>query len=420
MLRSYLRPLAHSVRSVWGTNGLDARLTEMDRKLNRLGEHIQPAQPAAPALEPPPPQSVPRLDVNLLLHQARSAMLREMPPGAHRLLSAGCAGRWYFDWIEHCYGHVSEHLGIEYYSPRPDDLPDNVTWIANTASDMSGVESGTCDLVFSGQNLEHLWPHEVSGFLMEAARVLKPGGHIVVDSPNRRVTAPLNWSHPEHTIELTAPEIDRLLELAGFDVTKRVGLWLCRDPKSGRVLSFDPNVADPDWSVAERLIVASQHPEDAFIWWLEGRRNGAAADRAGIDSLLGDVFREAWTERTTRLVVPPGRQIETRPDGEWVRMAPGETGVAFYGPYMPLRAGRHRVVFDIMPDAGREGVCAVCELCIGPDGTVLRRGDVTADMRQVVLETELAAQEFGGQFRCVSITGGFSVRRYVRLEEMLA
>ncbi len=66
------------------------------------------------------------LDVNLLLHQSRAAMLRHMPAGARTLLSAGCAGTWYFGWVEQCYGRVSQHIGIEFYSPRPTDLLDNV------------------------------------------------------------------------------------------------------------------------------------------------------------------------------------------------------------------------------------------------------------------------------------------------------
>ncbi len=397
-----------------------AQLTAIERKLDRLGHDMQPVLSAPAAVSSPAPQQVPLLDPNLLLHQARSALLRQMPPAAHRLLSAGCSGAWYFDWVEHCYGHVPEHIGIEYYHPRPADLPANVTWIANTASDMNGVESATCDLVFSGQNLEHLWPGEMSGFLLEAARVLKCGGYLVVDSPNRRLTAPLNWSHPEHTIELTIPEIHRLLTLAGFDVTKQVGLWLCRDPKTGRLLPFDPNIPDTDWSVTERLIAASEHPKHAFLWWLEGRRNCTAPDPAAINTLLDEIFREAWPERIQRLSVPPGRQIEARPDGEWIRMPPGETGMAFFGPSMPLRAGRHRVTFDIAPDPAREGVIAVCDVCIGPDAKVLQQREVTADMRQVTLEVELPRQEFGGQFRCLSTTGGFAVRRKIRLEELLA
>lgn len=75
----------------------------------------------------------PSIDFNLLLHQSRSALLRAMPSsGVHTLISAGCSGSWYFEWIESRYGYVKKHIGIEYYSPQPSDLPQNVEWIVNT------------------------------------------------------------------------------------------------------------------------------------------------------------------------------------------------------------------------------------------------------------------------------------------------
>ena len=211
LIRDILRPATRAVRSIIGTNGLSDRLAVLEGALLTQSRpngafSAAPSAGTAPlrAPSPAPPAERPApLNVNLLLHQSRGAFLRAMPPGAQRLLSAGCAGLWYFEWIEQTYGRVPEHLGIEYYSPRPEGLPDNVTWIANTASDMSDVPDASCDLVFSGQNLEHLWPEEVAGFVLEAARVLKPGGHLVMDSPNRHVTRLLNWSHSEHTIELT-------------------------------------------------------------------------------------------------------------------------------------------------------------------------------------------------------------------------
>jgi len=409
MISDRLKKLSTMARSFVGTNGMSAQIAAMRATLDRV-EHATRGE-AAPAQ---------LLDFNMMLHQSRGAMLREMPPGAHRLLSAGCAGNWYFDWIAQCYGHVPDHVGIEFYTPRPDTLPDNVTWIANTASNMEAVESASCDLVFSGQNMEHLWGHEVAGFLVEAARVLKPGGHLAVDSPNRVITQPLNWSHPEHTIELTVPEIRRLLELAGFDVTKEVGLWLCRDPKSGRLLPFDPNVPDPDWSTVERLIEARHHPEHAFVWWLEGQRTTRAPDRAAIDALLAEAYSHAWPERIRRSMVPAGHKVETRADGEWIVMAPGQTGVALYGPYMPLRAGRHTITFHIDPPKAADGVFAVCDICLGPEATVMQRQEVSSATRQVSFEIELAALEFGAQFRCFSTTGGFAVKRHVTLVEELA
>ena len=190
--------------------------------------------------------------------------------------------------------------------------------IANTASDMSDVPDASCDLVFSGQNLEHLWPEEVAGFVLEAARVLKPGGHLVMDSPNRHVTRLLNWSHSEHTIELTETEAQELARLAGFDVTVTRGIWLCRDSRSGEVLPFDPNAPHPGWSVPERLIAAHDRPEDSFIWWVEAVRSDRAPDAPAVRALMSDLFRQHWPERVQRLLAAPGHAVEADAEVDFV------------------------------------------------------------------------------------------------------
>lgn len=146
-------------------------------------------------------------DVNHLLHHLRGQALEGLPKRARQFVSVGCAGTWYFEWIaEKC--APLRHTGIEFYSPKPDDLPESVEWIANTAGDMRALSDGSADVLFSGQNIEHLWPHDIAAFLLESHRVLETGGLLVVDSPNRRITSRLGWSHPEHTIELEPGEAE--------------------------------------------------------------------------------------------------------------------------------------------------------------------------------------------------------------------
>ena len=367
---------------------------------------------------PQAPYVAPLLDVNMMLHQSRGALLRGMPVGARRLLSAGCAGRWYFDWIEQTYGWVPEHLGIEYYSPEPAGLPANVRWIANTASDMSAVEAESCDLVFSGQNLEHLWPEEVSGFLLEAARVLRSGGHVVIDSPNRLVTAGLNWSHPEHTLELTAEEVATLLALSGFDVTKVRGIWLCRDPRTGEMLPFDPNVDAPGWSMVERLAVASGDPVHAFIWWVEARRADRPPDAFAVQETMARLFATHWPERVQRLLVPAGLPTQVDAEGTWVTCDPGYGGIAMFGPYMALRTGHYRVTWQVRPSETACSPVAVCDVVAGTEVRTLARQEVAPGTEQVSLSFFLAETTFGLQFRCAATGGdGFSVLRKIQLVE---
>ena len=388
---------------------LSARLAQLE-----TGSAQAAPKPAPPPASPP----VPPTDMSMLLHRGRSALLREVPKGAAVFLSAGCSGGWFFEWVEQCYGHIPRHIGLEYYVPRPDALPPNVEWITNTCSDMSGVADRSCDLVFSGQNLEHLWPDEAVGFLLEAARVTRPGGLLVMDSPNRAITEALRtWSHPEHTVELTTAEAIEVTELAGFDVLAVKGIWLGRDPATGSVLPFQYEEGQA-LSLEERLVGGVGQPEHAFLWWIEARRATREPDGPALRGRLDAIFRVAWPERVTRMIVGVG-QVEARPDGEWVACPPATPGAVIFGPYMPLRPGRHRCTFDL--DGGGTDARARCEIAVGQHGTVLLSRDVAVDRTRVAisLEFELAALEFSVQFRCVSLGGGaFKCRRTVQLEEI--
>ena len=426
MTKTIARVVAHAVRSVIGTNGVAERLRKVELGVAELLRGGVPADGSigtAPAVngEPGRPDA-PKIDHNMMIHEARGALLRSMPPGAKRLLSAGCSGAWYFDWVSRCYGDVPEHLGIEYYMARPDDLPRNVTWIANTASDMSDVASASCDLVFSGQNIEHLWPAEVVAFLAEAARVLHGGGHLVIDSPNRDITAAMNYTMAEHTVELSVEEIQRAVTLAGFDVTKTVGIWLCRDPRTGRVLPFDSNQSDADWSITERLTAAHDQPNNSFIWWLEATRSARAPDLAALHTLMDGIFAEAWPERIQRLIPYPGRTVERRGDTDWIVASPGEPGFVMYGPYMPLRPGRYQCTFFFATEASdateNHQPFAACDIVGGPDTATLARGEVSRGSHELTLDFVVDTLLFAGQFRCVSLGhNGFSVARQVVLNE---
>lgn len=358
-----------------------------------------------------------RIDENFLLHHGRTAHLRTMPPGARRLLSAGCAGLWYFDWIADSYGRVDEHLGIEFYSPRPEGLPSNVRWIANTASDMSGVESASCDLIFSGQNIEHLWPNEQAGFLLEAARVSRPGGYLVIDAPNREITKGLTWVHPEHTVEFTPGEAARLVSLAGFDVFKLAGIYVCRDPRTLRLLPYDPNTPD-QWTVVERLAAAQDLPEHAFLWWIEARRSYRPPDAAAIRQQVDLIFQQAWPERMNRMVLPAERRTEQRADGEWVISEAGQGGTVVFGPYAPLPAGRYSVEFSFDAPGRAVEPCAVCDIVWGHDGALIQRQELAPGQTSLRMEFSLDQLHFGVQFRCFSQgRERFTVRRRVEFRD---
>ncbi len=74
--------------------------------------------------------------------------------------------------------------------------------------------TGTTDVVVSLQTVEHLWDQD--RFVAECARVLRPGGLVVLSTPNRLTFPPGNVFHHR---ELDTDELGSLLGAAFDDVT---------------------------------------------------------------------------------------------------------------------------------------------------------------------------------------------------------
>jgi SAM-dependent methyltransferase len=296
-------------------------------------------------------------DFNTLLHELRTVELGRMVRAERILLSVGCSDRSYFDWIERAHGHVSEHWGVELYRPRPDDLPDNARWFAASASHMPDIPDGSVDVVFSGQNFEHLQTDDLVGFLLEARRVLRVGGHVVIDSPNRLATHPLHWRHPEHVVETSPDEAAEVLRLAGFEVTSCRGQWLCIDADG----SLLPLMPEPD-DVAEvlrRSVLATTAPERSFCWWIEAQRSESAppVDAVQLRIHVAGLIDSLWDDRVAR--------------GAW-RAMPGATGLVYRAGPFPVFNGS--VVASSDADTATAAGTPLTVRLVGDDGTVLAEG----------------------------------------------
>ena len=234
-------------------------------------------------------------------HELRTLELERVPKGARRALSVGAQGRWYFDWFERAVGPLDEHIGIEAFEEKPDDLPAYVTWIPDTADHMNGVATSSVDLVFAGQTTEHLWADELSGFLLEAHRVLRPDGIIALDSPNRLVTEHLHWSHGGHTIELSVDEMAELLRFAGFALLSTTGLWRC--VVDGRPLQLEEGIDDSS-VFTRRAASGRESPDECFVWWINARRLEVQPDERRLRVRVKELFEAHWNTRVCRGLFP--------------------------------------------------------------------------------------------------------------------
>lgn len=117
-----------------------------------------------------------------------------------------------------------------------------VTYHYRSMTDLSGYPSGSFDLVYCGQSIEHITLEQADALLPEIRRVLVPGGYFALDTPNARVTrlqAPFAFIDPDHKHEYTHSELVELLEHHGFWIRQAWGLGYAGECLRAGEFSFE-------------------------------------------------------------------------------------------------------------------------------------------------------------------------------------
>ena len=308
-----------------------------------------------------------------------------MPNEGRVVLSGGAAGSIYFDWFSGSYsGQIERHIGVEYFTPPPDPLPEGVEWLPRTLGDLSPVADGEVDLVFAGQVIEHLWPDDMAGFLSESNRVLRPDGYMVIDSPTRFITDGLAWTMPEHTMELEVDEIMELLELAGFVDIDVKGVWLCYDRErcSGScgwtcsaVEMSGPGSAECSRPSSDPATLSSGGPRRATGTAAAIRGCGEAARARNLRPSPPGVLRASANR---------GRPVGRRLLGRRFRAPRGAQGLLLRGPGCAMPPGRHEAVFRLRAEA--------VNTWVSPSRPIAEI-EVTRDDERVIADWSLTARD---------------------------
>lgn len=187
-----------------------------------------------------------------LMHRARTLMVRRLLPQGRRILDLGGANAPLYMLG---YPHAFERMVMvdlppderhELYRSIEVVAPGNVTGVVTIQyCDMTNLhlfDDESFDLVWSGQSIEHVDLEAGRRMVREAWRVLAPGGHFCLDTPNRAMTRIHTrdigggFIHPEHQHEYEATELRQELEAADFSIVEARGV--CEMPSTCRTGHF--------------------------------------------------------------------------------------------------------------------------------------------------------------------------------------
>jgi GT2 family glycosyltransferase/SAM-dependent methyltransferase len=180
------------------------------------------------------------------------------------------------------------------YHARQAYRADNLRFEEGRAQDIP-LPDASVDCVVSFETVEHLYEQEL--FVSEIKRVLRPGGFVLMSSPNRDVYSPLGQRpNPHHVRELTREEFFRLLRRR-FDNVQFLGqrpiigsLIVGEDDAPQAVMSFerrDETIFEANEGVGRVLYWVCMASDSA----LHTAPDSFYFERGGLDDILVELPR---------------------------------------------------------------------------------------------------------------------------------
>ncbi len=190
------------------------------------------------------------------IHAGRSQFIKSLPKAArivdlggthlHRAEGAlyGLGYPYHFEELTVVDLHPDDRHVIYRAGLNPDRVDTDhgpVRYRYHSMTDLSAFADSSVELIYSGQSFEHVTREDGQVVVKEAMRVLAPGGHLALDTPNARVTRiqQAAFIDPDHKVEYTYPELRGLLVGAGFEIESAKGLNLAEHTVATGVFDAD-------------------------------------------------------------------------------------------------------------------------------------------------------------------------------------
>ena len=122
---------------------------------------------------------------------------------------------------------ASNKIGIDLNPDTPKFLGKNIQFQTCSATELASVITGTADIIFTSNFLEHL-PNKqtLNLFLDQVLLALKPGGKYLILGPNLRYLPGQYWDFYDHHLGLTHLSLSEALQLKGFHIDLCVDRFL--------------------------------------------------------------------------------------------------------------------------------------------------------------------------------------------------
>lgn len=142
----------------------------------------------------------------------------------------------------------------------------HIRYLYRSLADLEPIANSSVDLVMSGESIEHVSEADAEQAIAESFRILKSGGYLCLDTPNRALTilhSPNQLIHPEHQKEYLVHELKEKVERQGFEVINSKSI--CPMPISLATGSFD-------WLEMVQNCYVGDKPEEGYLFFLLCRK----------------------------------------------------------------------------------------------------------------------------------------------------
>jgi SAM-dependent methyltransferase len=181
--------------------------------------------------------------------------------GSAALIKAGAASLVGIDISAEAVEHARRRHGIDARVGSATTIP---------------LPDASCDVVVSFETVEHV--HEPAAFINQCSRILRPGGSLIISTPNPDVYKNVIEHNPFHVTEMPVEQFRQVVE-ARFNIERLYGQtvppgWYMRSKGFGRLTKWAQktiggrafDAVPPD--LRSRVVDLCSKPPDWFDRWL--------------------------------------------------------------------------------------------------------------------------------------------------------